>query len=163
MQFILQNSSLSVESSGPRMSMKKARELGLQPPSKSRCGSLPGLLLSFLSAVDKRDFGHLFADLSVGLLLCLQFASCISAIKAFSNGFPFHSEGVQGMKTTLRSPPMSRQGSRASPQGSKSLWKSNPTMVISPQGRRMPLEEAINLVSYLSAPEKGQSIPDVSL
>lgn len=47
---------------------------------------------------------------------------------------------------------------RMSPQTQpKCLWRANPTMVISPQGRRMPLEEAVNLVSYLSGPEKGSS------
>lgn len=32
-------------------------------------------------------------------------------------------------------------------------------MVISPNGRRMPLEEAVTLVSYLSGNDKGTSPP----
>lgn len=51
--------------------------------------------------------------------------------------------------------PALRQPLKASPQLPKALWRGMPTMVISPQGRTMPLEEAINLVSFLSATDKG--------
>ena len=73
-----------------------------------------------------------------------------------SKAFDGHADGIQGIKAGLRSPSVPKQPSKLSPQAQpKSLWKNGPTMVISPNGRRMPLEEAVTLVSYLSGPEAG--------
>jgi len=77
------------------------------------------------------------------------------AILHYSAGSPNkHGLGGNRVPGQRQHSPVSRFSPGSGSVG-RSHWKANPTMVISPNGRRMPLEEAVTLVSYLAGSERG--------